>query len=29
LLRTFNNRTSPPLPDDELATIWKSVFKMK
>ncbi|MDU0397221.1 hypothetical protein KF146HA_00660 [Lactococcus lactis] len=29
LLRTFNNRTSPPLHDDELATIWKSVFKMK
>lgn len=29
LLRTFNNRTSPPLPDEELATIWKSVFKMK
>ncbi|MFZ2577462.1 MAG: bifunctional DNA primase/polymerase [Lactococcus hircilactis] len=29
LLRTFNSRTSPPLHDDELATIWKSVFKMK
>ncbi|WP_369293630.1 primase C-terminal domain-containing protein [Klebsiella pneumoniae] len=28
-MRTFNNRTSPPLPDDELATILKSVFKMK
>lgn len=29
LLRAFNNRTSPPLHDDELATIWKSVFKMR
>lgn len=29
LLQRFNDRTSPPLPDNELATIWKSVFKMK
>ncbi|MDD3015337.1 MAG: primase alpha helix C-terminal domain-containing protein [Lactococcus chungangensis] len=28
LLQTFNSRTSPPLDDDELATIWRSVFKM-
>jgi hypothetical protein len=28
LLLAFNNRTSPPLDDDELTTIWKSVFKM-
>ena len=28
LLQSFNNRTSPPLDDTELATIWKSVFKM-
>lgn len=28
LLQSFNNRTSPPLDDDELATIWRSVFKM-
>lgn len=29
LLQAFNNRTSPPLEDNELATIWKSVYKMK
>ena len=28
LLLAFNNRTSPPLDDNELTTIWKSVFKM-
>ena len=28
LLQIFNNRTSPPLDDSELSTIWKSVFKM-
>lgn len=28
LLLSFNNKTSPPLDDDELATIWKSVYKM-
>ncbi len=28
LLLVFNNRTSPPLDDDELTKIWKSVFKM-
>lgn len=29
LLQAFNNRTAPPLDDDELANIWKSVYKMK
>lgn len=28
LLLSFNNRTSPPLDDTELTTIWKSVYKM-
>lgn len=29
MLTDFNNRTSPPLDDDELAQIWRSVFKTK